>query len=94
MSNNWRKKLSSFLTNSLELPSDVMMNMPRITLVGQLHIYIENHKGLLTFSDKELRLMLYQGQLQILGEGFVIKTILSDEILLQGTIEKVIFLDE
>ncbi len=27
-------------------------------LVGQVHIYIENHRGLLVFSDKEVRLLL------------------------------------
>ncbi|WP_351125518.1 hypothetical protein, partial [Shewanella sp. T24-MNA-CIBAN-0130] len=26
-------------------------------MVGRLHIYIENHKGLLLFSDQEVRLM-------------------------------------
>ena len=66
---------------------------PRITLVGQIHIYIENHRGLLVFSDKEVRLLLKHGQLLIKGQSFVIKTILPEELLLEGIIEQVTFLE-
>ena len=48
----------NWLTKQVDLPVDVLMDLPRITLVGQIHIYIENHQGLLVFSDKEVRLLL------------------------------------
>ena len=63
-------------------------------MVGQLHIYIENHKGLLTFSDKEIRILLSKGQLLVKGESFVIKTILPEELLLEGRIEQVLYIDD
>jgi len=92
------KKLGQFvrkwMTTNLELPHDVMMDLPRITMIGQIHIYIENHRGLLAFSDKELRLMLKQGQLLIKGNAFVIKTILPEEILLEGKIDQVTYIIE
>lgn len=83
-----------WLTDKLELPADIVMDLPRITMVGQIHIYVENHRGLLTFSDKEIRLLLKQGQLLVRGEKFVIKTILPEEILLEGKISQVIYIDE
>ncbi len=82
-----------WITNKMELPADVMMDLPRITMIGQLHIYIENHRGLLTFSDKEVRLLLKQGQLLIRGNAFVIKTILPEEIMLEGKIEHVQYIE-
>jgi len=81
-----------WITKQLDLPEDVMMDFPRITMVGQIHIYIENHKGLLSFSDREIRILLSQGQLLIKGNAFVIKTILPEEILLEGKIEQVLFI--
>ena len=78
----------------MDLPQDIMMDLPRITMVGQIHIYIENHKGLLAFSDQELRLLLKNGQLLIKGQDFVLKTILPEEILLEGKINQVVFLEE
>jgi sporulation protein YqfC len=62
-------------------------------MIGQLHIYVENHRGLLAFSDKEIRLLLSKGQLLIKGQSFTIKTILPEEVLLEGKIESLIYLD-
>ncbi len=92
MAKKWGQLLKSWMTKNMELPQDVMMDLPRITMIGQIHIYIENHRGLLAFSDKEVRLLLEQGQLLIKGNAFVIKTILPEEILLEGKIDQVIYI--
>ncbi|WP_078428846.1 sporulation protein YqfC [Alkalihalobacterium alkalinitrilicum] len=94
MMKKWRQQVKKFLTDQMELPADVLMDLPRITMIGQIHIYIENHRGVLQFSNEELRLLLSQGQLLIKGEQFVIKTILPEELLLEGKIDKVIFINE
>ncbi|KON91317.1 sporulation protein YqfC [Rossellomorea marisflavi] len=94
MAKNWLQEMRKWMTEKMDLPEDVMMDLPRITMIGQIHIYIENHRGLLTFADDEVRLLLKQGQLLIKGEQFVIKIILPEEILLQGKVVEVIYLDE
>jgi sporulation protein YqfC len=88
------QQMKGWMTKKMDLPADVLMDLPRITLIGQIHIYIENHKGLLVFSDTEVRLLLKQGHLLVKGSGFVIKTILPEELLLEGTIDQVLFLEE
>ena len=88
----WREKVKKWMIQQMDLPADVVMDLPRITMIGQLHIYIENHRGVLRFSNTELRLSLNQGQLLIKGEDFVIKTIFPEELLLEGKIEQVIYL--
>ena len=93
MARKLKAALRNLLTTKLDLPPDVMMDLPRITMIGQLHIYIENHKGLLSFSETEIRVLLENGQLQIKGKGFVIKAILPEEILLEGRISQVTYLD-
>lgn len=87
-------RVRRWMTDKMELPADVTMNLPRITMIGQLHIYIENHRGVLKFTSAELRLLLEQGQLIVKGSNFVIKTILPEELLLEGTIEQVIYINE
>lgn len=94
MAKNLGQRVKTWMTKHMELPQDVMMDLPRITMIGQIHIYIENHRGLITFSDKELRLLLKQGQLLVKGKAFVIKTIMPEEILLEGKIDQVIFLND
>ncbi len=94
MAKNWVQQMRQWMTQKMDLPEDVMMDLPRITMIGQIHIYIENHRGLLTFTEKEIRLLLKQGQLLVKGNSFVIKTILPEEILLEGKIDEVTFLDQ
>jgi len=84
----------NWMSSKMDLPPDVLLELPRITMLGQLHIYIENHRGLLVYSDKELRLLMKQGQLLIKGKDFVLKTMLPEEILLEGEIEHVYFINE
>lgn len=90
----WKRRFKQWVTDQMDLPSDVLMELPRLTMIGQLHLYIENHRGVLKFSQEELRLLLAQGQLLIRGEQFVIKTILPEELLLEGKIDSVVYLDE
>ncbi|MFJ5715415.1 sporulation protein YqfC [Neobacillus sp. NPDC093127] len=94
MAKKWGQRVRNWMANKMDLPQDVMMDLPRITMIGQIHIYIENHRGLLAFTDKELRLLLKQGQLLIKGSSFVIKTILPEELLLEGKIDQVIFITD
>jgi len=90
----WYKKLAPWLTNYLALPSDVILELPRITMIGQIHVYIENHQGLAVYSDKEIKLKTSKGYIQITGSSFVLKMMLPEEILVEGTIEEVKFIPE
>ncbi|MGM8213521.1 sporulation protein YqfC [Virgibacillus sp. W0430] len=85
----WRHRLHPILTKYFALPSDVVLELPRLTLIGQIHLYIENHQGLIVYSDTELKLKTFDGFVQIIGEGFIIKMMLPEEILLEGTIKEV-----
>jgi sporulation protein YqfC len=87
----WRQQVNKWLIQNMDLPADVVMDLPRITMIGQIHIYIENHRGVKAFSNEQLALRLKQGVLMINGNDFVIKTILPEEILLEGTITSVNF---
>ncbi|HLS08535.1 sporulation protein YqfC [Lentibacillus sp.] len=87
----WQQRIRPWLAKSFSLPSDVMMELPRVTMIGQLHVYIENHQGLMVYSDSELRLKSNKGYIQIKGSSFVLKMMLPEEILLEGTIDEVKF---
>ncbi|EIT85217.1 hypothetical protein A374_10755 [Fictibacillus macauensis ZFHKF-1] len=87
----WRQQVTKWMVEKLDLPADAMMDLPRITMIGQLHIYIENHRGVISFSNEQLMLRLKTGSLVIKGRDFVIKTILPEEILLEGAIDGVYY---
>lgn len=89
-----QQRIGPLLTKYLDLPSDVMLELPRITIIGQIHVYIENHKGLVVYSDNELTVRANRGLIQIAGSSFVLKTMLPEEILLEGTITDIKFIPE
>lgn len=86
-----RHRLRNGLIKYLALPSDVILELPRITIIGHIHVYVENHQGLELFSDSELKLKAPKGYIQILGSSFVLKMMYPTEILLEGTISEVKF---
>ncbi|MFT9848653.1 sporulation protein YqfC [Aneurinibacillus sp. REN35] len=90
----WNEKWRRFTTGVLDMPQDLTMEMPRITMIGQLQMYIENHRGVLWFSNQELRLLLTKGQLLIRGQNLVIRAILPEEVLVEGIVDQVVFLDQ
>lgn len=90
----WQQRIGPWLMKHLALPTDVMLELPRITMIGQIHVYIENHKGLIVYSDTELKLKTNKGYVQISGSSFVLKMMLPEEILLEGLITEVKFIPD
>lgn len=88
----WHLRLRNLMVDYLSLPSDVLLELPRLTMIGNFHLYIENHKGLETYSETELKVKTTNGYVQILGSSFVLKQMLPEEILLEGEIEEVKYL--
>ncbi|MGE5704988.1 MAG: sporulation protein YqfC [Clostridia bacterium] len=86
------RRLRHLAVGVLDIPQDVVLEVPRITMIGQLQMYIENHRGVLHFSESELRLLLTNGQLIVYGEQLVIRAILPEELLLEGRIGGVKYL--
>lgn len=90
----WHLPFKKFIIHSLALPSDILLELPRITMIGNVHLYIENHKGLEVYSETELKLKTSQGFIQILGHSFVLKLMVSQEILLEGKVHEINYLTE
>ena len=83
------KRLRKLTAQFLDLPKDVIFDIPRITMIGNMQLYIENHRGVMAFSDRLLRLRLSSGCLEIEGRELVIRAILTEEVFIEGTIDLV-----
>ena len=47
------------VTDSFELPKDIVLGLPIVTAYGYNELTIENHKGILSFSDKAVTAVSY-----------------------------------
>ncbi|BCJ86223.1 sporulation protein YqfC [Effusibacillus dendaii] len=80
------QRVKTYAANLLEMPKDVIYDVPRITLFGGMQISIENHTGILEFKDTMIRLSHSQGELRVTGRRLTIKHILPSEIVIEGEI--------
>lgn len=83
------RKIRKFTSDFLDLPDDVVFDLPRITMIGNMQLYIENHRGVIDFSQNNLRLNLSVGGLEVMGEQLVIRSISADEIFIEGLLSNV-----
>lgn len=72
------------LADALELPKEIYFNLPRIVLVGNLQVSVENHRGLLAYAPDTVVLGLHAGRLVITGEELVIGTVGPAQITIVG----------
>ena len=85
----WRKSIRNLAVNIMDLPQDLVFNMPRMTMIGNSQLTIENHRGLDLFSNQLLRLRFEGGAIEISGENLIIRSMLKNEVLIEGVIQKV-----
>ncbi|KRF28099.1 sporulation protein YqfC [Paenibacillus sp. Soil787] len=83
------RKWNLFTAKILDLPQDVVQDLPRITMIGNVQLYVENHRGVLHFSSENLKLELTKGTLEVFGKQLVIRAILSEEVFIEGLIDHV-----
>ncbi|NLW40239.1 MAG: sporulation protein YqfC [Tissierellia bacterium] len=77
------------ISEILELPKDVVMDLPKIVVVGNIQVNISNHKGIVEYTQETLRVNSSIGLIKICGTNLELKTILSEEIIVKGNIEKI-----
>jgi sporulation protein YqfC len=70
----------------LELPKEIVMNFPKITMIGNGDLLIENYKGIIEYEEAKIRVNTGSGIIKILGEHLMIKEITSENILIDGKI--------
>jgi sporulation protein YqfC len=75
------KKLQHQIAGFLEIPTDVMLDLPKITLIGNLQLYIENHRGIIEYRPEDIRISVSTGELEVSRE----------EIYLDGVIQALRF---
>ena len=80
------------VTEALELPKEIMLNLPLISLVGREEVTIENYKGILEYGEELVRIGTAAGVLRLTGSGLCLKQLSAECMLVTGRIENLSFL--
>lgn len=77
-------KAKESLAERLDMPRDVILNIPKITIVGNDEITIENHKGIIVFREDFIKIKSNIGNINIKGLNFEILFISGNTMVLSG----------
>ncbi|MFA4884726.1 MAG: sporulation protein YqfC [Desulfotomaculaceae bacterium] len=89
---DYKKKIKRQFSEFLEIPGDVMMDLPKIVLVGNIKIFIENHRGILEYTTEIVRVNVMEDEVAITGENLMLRNVLPDELCVEGKIKSISFL--
>ena len=83
-----KRNLKKTITGMLELPKEIVYNLPLISITGNESMEIENYKGVIEYTEQKIRLNTSCGVLSIEGKKLNIKQITTENILIAGIIIK------
>ena len=73
----------------LELPRELVSQVPKITITAFDEVIIENFRGILEYEDFFVRISTYIGNVNINGFNLRLNQMNEDDILVKGKIESI-----
>lgn len=89
---DFKKKLKRHMSDMLDIPSDIILDLPKVVIVGDQQLFIENHRGIVEYSSESVRVNVGDYEVEVSGENLLLRNILPDEICLEGRIGSVCFI--
>ncbi|MDD4792304.1 MAG: YabP/YqfC family sporulation protein [Firmicutes bacterium] len=85
-------RIAERVSDVLGVPRDVALDLPRLSLEGNVRLVLENHKGIIEFSTDRLRVQTTAGQVSIVGRRLVLRGINRERIVVEGRFDNLEFL--
>ncbi|NMM61945.1 sporulation protein YqfC [Clostridium sp. P21] len=79
------------IANKLDLPRDVILNVPKITVTGHSEIIIENHRGVAVFNENEVKVNSGIGSICIHGSQFEILFMGGTTLTVGGKFKSIVY---
>ncbi|MDD3394803.1 MAG: sporulation protein YqfC [Anaerotignum sp.] len=80
------------VSDALDLPKEIMLDLPLISLTGREEITVENHKGILTYGEESIRVGTKAGILCIRGQDLGLKQLTAEVLVITGKLVALEFL--
>ena len=69
-----------------DLPADALAGLPKVELVGDRELRIENHRGILAYGTEEIHISGGSYVVKVTGEGLELRAMTGLELLITGRI--------
>lgn len=73
----------------LDMSKDAVLHLPRIFLFGNLQCCVENHQGIVQYTQERIGLNAGRYRIYVEGDELVITSLSADAIYVEGRIRQV-----
>ena len=77
------------MADAANLPKDVVLGVPILTLTGHNEVNIENYRGILEYTEQLIRINVRSGQIRITGKSLEINYYTTTDMKITGKVEKI-----
>ncbi len=81
------------IADLFSLPHDIVCGAGNISVIGTMRVLVENYKGILEYNNEEILLQGKQCKIRIMGHCLKIRCYNDEEMVIDGRIEGVLFVD-
>lgn len=74
------------LSERLDLPAEALAGAPRVTLTGSDRVLVENHRGLLNYTETELEIACGHGRVRVRGADLLLRAMDERMLLITGRV--------
>ena len=87
-----RESLMERAAERFDLPADALAGVPRLELVGDRELRMENHRGILAYGTEEIHVSGGAFVVKIAGRGLELRAMTGLELLITGEIRQIALL--
>lgn len=87
-----KKRITDKISDSLEIPRDILADMQKIVITGNGVVYIQGFLGVEEYSIERITVRVKGGMCSVLGENLRIDEITDEYINLKGVVKSVEFM--
>lgn len=80
------------MTEALDLPKEILLDFPLICMTGRDEVTVENHKGILAYTEDSIRIGTKVGTLAIKGSALGLKQLTGEVLVITGRLTALEFL--
>ncbi len=76
----------------LDIPAEAVAGVTHIEITGTREFFIENHKGILEYTDTEIKINAGKNILRVTGSRLAVTSMTANELKLTGDIQTIEFI--
>ncbi len=81
-----KKSRKERMAELFDMPKEVVLDLPKLTVYGDSQLTVENYSGILQYTDEYIRLKTSGKAIAVSGKGLELRAITDVDVLIEGEI--------